>query len=202
MFKKVSLALAKYAAKGRTFLFVGTKKPMANLIYRAALFYKKSFYVNTRWLGGMLTNWKTILKSILKIRPILKEKQRIIQMILTKRQAIKLRLMKKIRTSIKHIQKGKKLLDLIKKNPNLFLTQKQSFSIKRRELIQKGQQLLSKRKVCLDKLRKIFQESQILKEKGFQIVNKYKLTLKLLITQKQKLRELQNQALLRREIQK
>jgi small subunit ribosomal protein S2 len=200
--KKASLALAKYAAKGRTFLFVGTKKPMASLVSRASLFYKKSFYVNTRWLGGMLTNWKTILKSILKIKPILKEKQKIIQMVLTKRQAIKLRLLKKIRTSIKHIQKGKELLEIIKTNPNLFLKRKQAFSVKRKELIQKGQQLLSKRKLLLNRLKNILQESQQMKEKGLQIVNKYKLILNLLINQKQKLKELKNQALLRKQLQK
>ena len=71
--------LSKYAVKGRTFLFIGTKKPAAGLISRAAIFSKTSFFVNTRWLGGMLTNWKTILKSISKIRPILKEKQKIIE---------------------------------------------------------------------------------------------------------------------------
>ena len=42
----------------------------------------------------MLTNWKTILKSISKIRPILKEKQKIVADILEKRQTIKLRLIK------------------------------------------------------------------------------------------------------------
>jgi hypothetical protein len=50
--KKATLALAKYAVKGRTFLFVGTKKPASNLISRAALFSQKSFFVNTRLLYG------------------------------------------------------------------------------------------------------------------------------------------------------
>lgn len=69
--------LAKYAAKGKTFLFVGTKKPAASLVAKTALLSNTSFFVNTRWLGGMLTNWKTILKSISQIRPILKQKQKI-----------------------------------------------------------------------------------------------------------------------------
>ena len=55
--------LAKYAVKGRTFLFIGTKKPASGLIARSALITKNSFFVNTRWLGGMLTNWKTILNK-------------------------------------------------------------------------------------------------------------------------------------------
>jgi ribosomal protein S2 len=199
---KVSAALTKYAVKGRTFLFVGTKKPAASLISRAALFSKKSFFVNTRWLGGMLTNWKTILKSISKIRPILKEKQRIIQMILTKRQGIKLRLMKKILTSMKYIQKGRQFLDTIKTNPNVLILRNNAFIAKKKELIQKGQQLLSKRQQLLEKRKELFKQSKLLKEKGFQIVNKYQRTLTQLINQRQKLKELRNQALLCREIQK
>lgn len=92
---KALAQLTKYAAKGKTFLFVGTKKAASGLIARASLFSKKAFFVNTRWLGGMLTNWKTILKSISKIRPILKEKQVIIKDILAKRQSIKALLMEK-----------------------------------------------------------------------------------------------------------
>jgi hypothetical protein len=119
--KKATLALAKYAVKGRTFLFVGTKKPASNLISRAALFSQKSFFVNTRWLGGMLTNWKTILKSISKIRPILKEKQRIISALLSKRDEIKRRLINKILTAMKFIQKGRQFLEAIKTNNNFLV---------------------------------------------------------------------------------
>jgi ribosomal protein S2 len=198
---KASAALAKYAVKGRTFLFVGTKKPAASLISRAALFSQKSFFVNTRWLGGMLTNWKTILKSISKIRPILKEKQRIIQMILIKRQGIKLRLMKKILTSMKYIQKGRQFLQTIKTNPNFLIERNNAYTEKRKELIQKGQQLLSKRQQLLEKRKELFKQSQFLKEQGSLIVNKYQLTLTQLINQKQKLSELRNQALLCKEIQ-
>nr|ALO21587.1 ribosomal protein S2 [Haematococcus lacustris] len=87
--------LTKYALKGRTFLFIGTKKPATGLVALASFFTKNSFYVNTRWLGGMLTNWKTICKSIAKIRPILKEKQKVGLNILERRQSIKLKLIQK-----------------------------------------------------------------------------------------------------------
>jgi len=106
--------LAKYAAKGRTFLFVGTKKPAASLIAKTALLSKTSFFVNTRWLGGMLTNWKTILKSLSQIRPILKQKQVILQKILEKRQKIQRRLFLKVsllrKKSQKFMIKGKYLI--------------------------------------------------------------------------------------------
>jgi small subunit ribosomal protein S2 len=109
--------LAKYAAKGKTFLFVGTKKPAASLIAKTALLSHTSFFVNTRWLGGMLTNWKTILKSIAQIRPILKQKQKIQKKIFEKRQKIQRRLFQKVfllrKKSQKFLNKGKYLISQI-----------------------------------------------------------------------------------------
>jgi small subunit ribosomal protein S2 len=56
------------AAGGRV-LFVGTKRAAADHIAEAA---KRcgQYYVNHRWLGGMLTNWKTITNSIRKLRQL------------------------------------------------------------------------------------------------------------------------------------
>ena len=50
-------------AKGGRVLFVGTKRQASEMIADAA---KRSaqYYVNARWLGGMMTNWKTISNSI------------------------------------------------------------------------------------------------------------------------------------------
>jgi small subunit ribosomal protein S2 len=65
-FQQVCLFLTQAAAEGKTFLFVGTKKQGAKLVAKAAL-RCDSFYVNQRWLGGMLTNWKTIQTSLVKL---------------------------------------------------------------------------------------------------------------------------------------
>ena len=54
------------AANGGTLLFVGTKKQAQDAIKEEAL-RSEMFYVNVRWLGGMLTNFKTIKKSIQKL---------------------------------------------------------------------------------------------------------------------------------------
>ena len=56
-------------ASGGRVLFVGTKKSAAETVADAA---KRSgqYYVNHRWLGGMLTNWKTITGSIKRLRQI------------------------------------------------------------------------------------------------------------------------------------
>ena len=61
--------LTAEAAQGKTFLFVGTKKQASRLIAKVALSCD-SFYVNQRWLGGMLTNWKTIKTSIKKLNEL------------------------------------------------------------------------------------------------------------------------------------
>ncbi len=54
-------------AEGGTILFVGTKKQAQDSIKEEAL-RCEMHYVNVRWLGGMLTNFKTIKKSIQKLR--------------------------------------------------------------------------------------------------------------------------------------
>lgn len=64
---KVLHFLEENAAQGKTFLFVGTKQQAAPLIAKTALACD-SFYVNQRWLGGMLTNWRTIQKSLRKLQ--------------------------------------------------------------------------------------------------------------------------------------
>ncbi|MGO8070613.1 30S ribosomal protein S2, partial [Rhizobium leguminosarum] len=50
-------------ARGGRVLFVGTKRQASDIIADSA---KRSaqYYVNSRWLGGMMTNWKTISNSI------------------------------------------------------------------------------------------------------------------------------------------
>lgn len=64
--KQVSEFLVEASSQGKTFLFVGTKKQASRIIAKTAL-QCNSFYVNQRWLGGMLTNWKTIQASINKL---------------------------------------------------------------------------------------------------------------------------------------
>jgi small subunit ribosomal protein S2 len=57
----------KTVHEGKTVLFVGTKKQAQAAVEREA---KRCgmFYVNNRWLGGMLTNFTTIKKSILRLK--------------------------------------------------------------------------------------------------------------------------------------
>jgi small subunit ribosomal protein S2 len=63
------VATRDVAAAGGRILFVGTKRQAQEPVTRAA---KRSgqYYVNHRWLGGMLTNWKTISQSIRRLREL------------------------------------------------------------------------------------------------------------------------------------
>ncbi|MEA3373858.1 MAG: 30S ribosomal protein S2 [Campylobacterota bacterium] len=75
------------AAEGKTVLFVGTKKQARNSIREAAQACNMP-YVDNRWLGGMLTNFGTIQKSIRKL-DIIEEMQESGQMgLLTKKEAL------------------------------------------------------------------------------------------------------------------
>ena len=62
-------AISDTVAKGGRVLVVGTKRqaqePVADAARRSA-----QYFVNARWLGGMLTNWKTISNSIQRLRKI------------------------------------------------------------------------------------------------------------------------------------
>ena len=62
-------AVSDVVANGGRVLFVGTKRQAAEPLTAAA---KRSaqYYVNARWLGGMLTNWKTISRSIQRLREL------------------------------------------------------------------------------------------------------------------------------------
>ena len=61
--------LRETAAKGGRILFVGTKrqaqKPIAEAAEKCA-----QYYMNHRWLGGTLTNWKTVSQSIARLKEI------------------------------------------------------------------------------------------------------------------------------------
>ena len=59
------------AAEGGTVLFVGTKKQAAEVIKEEAE-RCGMYYVNVRWLGGMLTNYNTIKKSIARLESLVK----------------------------------------------------------------------------------------------------------------------------------
>jgi len=69
MLHRALQAVSDTVANGGRILFVGTKRQAQEAVAAAA---KKSaqYYVNSRWLGGTLTNWKTISQSISRLRKL------------------------------------------------------------------------------------------------------------------------------------
>jgi small subunit ribosomal protein S2 len=69
MFKEASRFIAELSSQGRVILFVGTKRQAQDAISEEAT-RAGSFYINQRWLGGLLTNWVTVQKSVKRLKEL------------------------------------------------------------------------------------------------------------------------------------
>ncbi len=69
MFKEASKFVQELAAQGKIVLFVGTKRQAQDAIAEEAQ-RCGGYYINQRWLGGLLTNWVTVQKSVKRLKEI------------------------------------------------------------------------------------------------------------------------------------
>jgi small subunit ribosomal protein S2 len=69
MFKEASKFVQDLAADGKVVLFVGTKRQAQDAIAEEAQ-RCGMFYINQRWLGGLLTNWVTVQKSVKRLKEL------------------------------------------------------------------------------------------------------------------------------------
>ena len=69
LFKDAAKFVSDLAIRGKVILFVGTKRQAQEAIAEEAK-RCSMFYVNQRWLGGLLTNWVTIQKSIKRLKEL------------------------------------------------------------------------------------------------------------------------------------
>ena len=69
MFNNALAELHKISARKGKILFVGTKRAASEAVKESALSCDQ-FFVNHRWLGGMLTNWKTVRQSIKRLKDL------------------------------------------------------------------------------------------------------------------------------------
>jgi len=69
MFKEASKFVTDQVAEGKLVLFVGTKRQAQDAIAEEAG-RSGMFYVNSRWLGGLLTNWVTVQKSVKRLKEL------------------------------------------------------------------------------------------------------------------------------------
>ena len=92
--------VSEFTSKGKKVLFVGTKRAAAKIVRREAERCEMP-YVNHRWLGGMLTNYKTIRGSIRRLKELEEQAQDGTFDRLTKKEALMLiRARKKLERSI------------------------------------------------------------------------------------------------------
>src|SRR5574341_1899095 len=69
LFKEAAKFVGEAAGQGKTVLFVGTKRQAQEAVSEEAQ-RCGMFYVNQRWLGGLLTNWSTVQRSIQRLKDI------------------------------------------------------------------------------------------------------------------------------------
>ena len=69
LFNEARQFVSSLAAEGRTILFVGTKRQAQDVVIEEAR-RCGMFFVNQRWLGGLLTNFTTIQRSIGRLRDL------------------------------------------------------------------------------------------------------------------------------------
>src|ERR1044072_1950414 len=69
LFKEAVKFVTQAAMDGRSFMFVGTKRQAQDAVAEEAKRCNQ-YYVNQRWLGGLLTNFQTVQKSIQRMKDI------------------------------------------------------------------------------------------------------------------------------------
>ena len=82
--------IREVAESGKGILFVGTKKQAQESMAEEAI-RSEQYYVNNRWLGGMLTNFKTIQTRIARLKQLEKMEEDGIFEVLPKKEVIKLK---------------------------------------------------------------------------------------------------------------
>ena len=109
LFNEALAELTRIASNNGKVLFVGTKRAAQEAVQAAALDCQQ-YYVNHRWLGGMLTNWKTVRQSIKRLKDLETQSQDGTFDKLTKKEALmRTREMEKLELSLGGIKDMKKL---------------------------------------------------------------------------------------------
>ena len=112
LLKEANAYVQSQAAKDQIFLFIGTKRQASSLIAQEA---KRcdSFYVNHRWLGGMLTNWVTLKSRIDRLKTLEQEEVDQVFALLPKKEAsLRLKELEKLRKHLNGIKDMPRLPDI------------------------------------------------------------------------------------------
>ena len=110
--KQANLFLESAAEQKKTFLFIGTKRQASSLIAQEAK-RCNSFYVNHRWLGGMLTNWITLKSRINRLKELeQQEADQVFDLLPKKEAALRKTELDKLRRQLNGVKNMKKLPDV------------------------------------------------------------------------------------------
>lgn len=113
LLKKAMRYLEVAASKNQKVLFVGTKRQATTLIAQEAN-RSNSYYVNHRWLGGMLTNWSTMKERIEKLKDLEKQESDGTFELLTKKEgALRRKELAKLRKYLDGIKSMTSLPDVV-----------------------------------------------------------------------------------------
>ena len=100
------------AQSDKIFLFVGTKEQASSIIAKEAL-HCNSFYVNHRWLGGMLTNWVTLKSRITRLKELeQQEVDQVFDLLPKKEAALRKTELDKLRRHLNGVKDMEKLPDI------------------------------------------------------------------------------------------
>ncbi len=113
MFKEASKYVTDLTAMGKVVLFVGTKRQAQDAIAEEAN-RCGMFYINQRWLGGLLTNWVTVQKSVKRLQELDEMATDGRYELLTKKEVIKLeRERKHLQANLAGIKNMRRLPDAL-----------------------------------------------------------------------------------------
>ena len=112
LLKRANSYVAKSASEEKTFLFIGTKRQASAVIAQQANSCS-SYYVNHRWLGGMLTNWITLKSRIERLKDLEQQEVDGIFNLLPKKEAsLRLKELEKLRKHLNGVKNMTKLPDI------------------------------------------------------------------------------------------
>nr|QXM17909.1 ribosomal protein S2 [Chaetoceros laevisporus] len=112
LLKEANEYVKSEAGKDQIFLFVGTKRQASSLIAQEAK-RCNSYYVNHRWLGGMLTNWVTLKSRIERLKTLEQEEvDQVFDLLPKKEASLRLKELEKLRKHLNGIKDMERLPDV------------------------------------------------------------------------------------------
>jgi small subunit ribosomal protein S2 len=113
LLKEANSYLQSAAEQKKTFLFVGTKRQASALIAQEAK-RCNCYYVNHRWLGGMLTNWVTLKSRIARLKKLEQDEVDEIFNLLPKKEAsLRRKELEKLRKHLNGIKDMERIPDVV-----------------------------------------------------------------------------------------